>query len=78
MKLFYAVSAVIIAAIVTNNILLIRFVAPLYPEVLQVETHLIGTVDALRNALLYVEGLAFCGLNFWYLADLVKERRRDA
>ncbi|MGH9918293.1 MAG: hypothetical protein ACRD6W_05410 [Nitrososphaerales archaeon] len=75
MRLFYAVSGVVLAAIVTNNILLIRFVAPIYPNALQVETNLIASVNELRNVLLYVEGLAFCGLNLWYLASLVKERR---
>jgi hypothetical protein len=75
MRLFYAVSAVVLAAIVTNNILLIRFVAPIYPHALQIETNLIASVNLLRNTLLYVEGLAFSGLNIWYLAALVKERR---
>jgi hypothetical protein len=77
MRLFYAVSVVIIAAIVTNNILLIRFVTPVYPEALRIETNLITTVDAFRNGALYLEGLAFCGLNIWYLADLIKERRSE-
>ena len=75
MRLFYAVTGVVLAAIVTNNILLIRFVAPIYPNVLQVETNLIASVNELRNVLLYLEGLAFCGLNIWYMAALIKERR---
>ena len=75
MRLFYAVSGVIIAAIVTNNILLIRFVTPIYPNALQVETSLIASVNLLRSVLLWVEGLAFSGLNLWYLAALAKERR---
>ena len=75
MRLFYAVSGVIIAAIVTNNILLIRFVTPIYPNALQVETNLIASVNLLRSVLLWVEGLAFSGLNLWYLAALAKERR---
>ena len=75
MRLFYAVTAVVLAAIVTNNILLIRFVAPIYPSALQIETNLISSVNLLRNVLLYVEGLAFSGLNIWYLAALFKERK---
>jgi len=75
MRLFYAVSGVVLAAIVTNNILLIRFVTPIYPNALQIETNLIASVNELRNVLLYIEGLAFSGLNIWYLAALVKERR---
>jgi hypothetical protein len=75
MRLFYAVTVVVLAAIVTNNILLIRFVTPIYPNALQVETNLIASVNLLRNVLLYIEGLAFSGLNIWYMAALIKERR---
>jgi Gpi18-like mannosyltransferase len=75
MKLFYVVSVVIIAATVTNNFLLIRFLAPVYPNALQLESHLVAAVAPIKNAVQYIEGLAFCGLNIWYLAALVKERR---
>ncbi|MDA4116278.1 MAG: hypothetical protein OK442_06965 [Thaumarchaeota archaeon] len=75
MRLFYAVSVVVVAAIVTNNLLLIRFVSPVYPNALQVEANLISSINELRNVLLYLEGLAFSGLNLWYLAALIKERR---
>jgi hypothetical protein len=75
MRLFYVVSAVVIAAIVTNNVLMIRFLSPVYPNALQVEASLIASTGQLRNVLLYVEGLAFSGLNIWYLAALIKERR---
>lgn len=75
MRLFYAVTAITIAAIVTNNFLLIRFVSPVDPGALQVEANLIGSFNDLRNGLLYVEGLAFSALNLWYLASLMKERR---
>jgi hypothetical protein len=76
MKLFYAVSAVIIAATVTNNFLLIRFLSPVYPNALQLEAHLVGEIATIKEAVQYFEGLAFCGLNIWYLAALIKERRR--
>ena len=75
MRLFYAVSGVVIAAIVTNNLLLIRFLSPVYPGALQLEASLIASTGQLRNVLLYLEGLAFSGLNVWYLAALIKERR---
>ena len=75
MRLFYAVTVVVLAAIVTNNILLIRFVTPIYPNALQIEANLIASVNLLRNVLLYIEGLAFSGLNIWYMAALMKERR---
>ena len=75
MKLFYAVSVILIAATLSNNFALIRFLSPIYPDALQLETHLIEMTGQLRNASLYVEGLAFSGLNIWYLAALIKERR---
>jgi Gpi18-like mannosyltransferase len=78
MKLFYAMSVVIIAATVTNNFLLIRFLSPVYPDALQLEAHFIGEgtlLGPLRTALLWAEGLAFSGLNIWYLVALIKERR---
>ncbi|HVB95942.1 MAG TPA: hypothetical protein VND41_05000 [Nitrososphaerales archaeon] len=74
-RLFYAVSLVIVAAILTNNVLLIRFLSPVYPGALQFEANLIVSSGQLRNVLLYLEGLAFSGLNIWYLAALIKERR---
>jgi hypothetical protein len=76
MKLFYAVSVVITAAVVTNNILLLRFVSPVFPGVQQLETQLIGQIDPFRNGALFVEGIAFCALNLLYLASLIRERRR--
>jgi hypothetical protein len=75
MRLFYVVSAVVLAAIVTNNVLLIRFLSPVYPNALQLEASIIASTGPLRNVLLYAEGLAFSVLNLWYLAALIKERR---
>ncbi len=75
MRLFYAVTVVVAAAILTNNLLLIRFLSPVYPGALQFEANLISSTGQLRNVLLYIEGLAFSGLNVWYLAALIKERR---
>jgi len=74
MWLFYAVSAVILSATLTNNVFLIRFLSPVYPGALQLEASLIQATGQLRNNLLYIEGLAFCALNVWYLAALIKER----
>lgn len=73
-RLFYVITAVVLADVVTNNILMIRFLAPVDPNILTVETHLIASVNSLRNALLYLEGLAFSALNLWYLYALIKER----
>jgi len=76
MRLFYAMTAVVLAALVTNNFLLIRFLSPIYPGALQLESTLVGEVYQLKNAVQYAEGLAFCALNIWYIALLVRERRR--
>jgi hypothetical protein len=76
MRLFYAVSVVITAAIITNNFLLVRFLAPVYPNALQLDAQLIAWASQFRNAALYLEGLAFSGLNVVYMASLIKERRR--
>ena len=76
MRLFYALSVVIVAATVTNNFLMIRFLTPVYPDALQLEASLVGAVYSMKNAVQYAEGLAFCGFNIWYLAALIKERRR--
>ena len=75
MRLFYAVSAVILAATLTNNVLLIRFLSPIDPNALQLEGSIISATGPLRMDGLYVEGLVFCGLNLWYLAALIRERR---
>ncbi len=58
-----------------NNFLLIRFLAPVYPGALELEASVIASIAPIRDALQWLEGLAFCGLNFWYLAALIKERR---
>jgi len=74
MRLFYAVSVVIIAATVTNNFLMVRFLSPVDPSALQLENSLLTSLGGLRDAALYVEGVLFTALNLWYLYALVKER----
>jgi Gpi18-like mannosyltransferase len=76
MWLFYALTIVVTCAIATNNILMIRFLSPLDPGILRVEAGIIAANNELRNTLLYLEGLAFCALNLWYMAALIKGRRR--
>jgi len=74
MWLFYALTLVMLVETVTNNVLLIRFVSPVYPGASQLEASLISSTGQLRNVLLWLEGLVLCGLNLWYLASLIKER----
>lgn len=74
MRLFYAFSAVIVAVVVTNNFLMIRFLSPIDPNALSLENNLLVTLGGVRNAALYLEGLIFTALNLWYLYALVKER----
>jgi hypothetical protein len=75
-RLFYVVSAVVIAATLTNNFLLIRFLSPVFPGALDLERQIIYSTGQLRNFALYFEGLAFSGLNIWYISALIKERRQ--
>ena len=75
MRLFYALSVVIVAAVISNNLLLIRFLSPVFPGALDLEAQLIAAVAPIRDAVQYIEGLAFCALNILYLVALINERR---
>jgi hypothetical protein len=74
MRLFYALTLVMLVETVTNNLLLIRFVSPVYANASGLEASLIASTGQLRNVLLWLEGLVLCGLNIWYLASLIRER----
>ncbi len=74
MRLFWALAAVDAAAIVTNCVLLIRFLAPVYPQALAIEASVISAIDPERRALLFLEAMSFCALNIYYFYALYKER----
>ncbi len=72
--LFIASLADIMLGVVTNNVLLLRFVSPVYPHVLVIEGNIIAAVNPERNALLFLQAMAFCALNIYYFYSLYKER----
>jgi hypothetical protein len=61
---------------VTNDVLLIRYLAPIYPQALTIEANIIKAIDPERNALLFLEAMAFWALNVYYFYALSKERHR--
>src|SRR6267143_785015 len=61
---------------VTNDVLFIRYLAPIYPQELTIEANIIKAIDPERNALLFLEAMAFWALNVYYFYALSKERQR--
>jgi len=73
-NLFLASLALILMVTVTNDVLLIRFLAPVYPQALVIEGNIIASINPERNALLFLESMGFCAVNICYLYALFKER----
>ena len=73
-NLLLASVAAVLAFNATNDLLFIRYVAPIYPQALTVEANIISAIDPLRNGLLFVEAMAFCALNIYYFFSLQRER----
>jgi len=61
---------------VTNDVLLIRYLAPIYPQALTIEANIIKAIDPERSALLFLEAMAFWALNVYYFYALSKERHK--
>jgi len=74
MNLFWASLGMILWGVVTNNVLLLRFLAPVYPHVLVIEGNIIAAVNPERNALLFLQAMAFCAINIYYFYSLYRER----
>jgi len=72
--LFIASLSLILLGVVTNNVLLLRFLSPVYPQALTIEENIIAAVNPERNALLFLQAMAFCALNIYYFYALYKER----
>jgi Gpi18-like mannosyltransferase len=73
-RLLYASVASVLLYHVTNDLLLIRYVAPVYPHILVIEANLISAVNPERNFLLFFWALLFWLLNAYLLVSLYKER----
>ena len=75
-RLFAASILAILMFHLTNDVLLIRYLAPVFPQALQIEASIIKAFDPERNALLFLEAMAFWALNIYYFYALSKERHR--
>jgi hypothetical protein len=73
-KLFLASVAALLAFHVTNDLLFIRYLAPVIPQALTMEAKIISTIDLERNTLLFFEGMAFWAINVYYFYSLFRER----
>jgi hypothetical protein len=73
-KLFLASVAALLAFHVTNDLLLIRYLAPVIPQALTIEADIISKIDVERNTLLFFEGMAFWAVNVYYFYSLWRER----
>ena len=73
-KLLFASVAAVLLYHVTNDVLLIRYVAPIYPHVLTIEANLISAINPERNFLLFFWAMAFWLLNVYYFVVLRRER----
>ncbi|MDA4118403.1 MAG: hypothetical protein OK455_08680 [Thaumarchaeota archaeon] len=73
-KLFVASVAAVMMFHLTNDVLLLRYVAPVFPQALTVEANVIAAFNPERNALLFLEAMGFWVLNIYYFYGLFKER----
>lgn len=73
-NLFYWLLGLIVMMTVTNDVLLIRFLSPVYPNASNLESSIISGINLERNALLFLEAMAFCALNIYYVYSLIMER----
>ena len=60
----------------TNDVLFIRYLAPIYPQALTLEANIIKAIAPERNAMLFLEAMVFWMLNVYYFYALARERYR--
>jgi len=67
-----------IAAIVlfnaSNVLLFIRYVTPIIPQALTIESNIVATIGPERNALLFLEAVVFWAVEIYYFYALTRER----
>jgi Gpi18-like mannosyltransferase len=66
--------AVVLMFNVTNVLLFIRYVAPVFPQALTMEANIVAAIYPERTALLFLEAVAFWAVEIYYFYSLVKER----
>ncbi len=73
-NLVFASIVAVLSYHVTNDVLLIRYVAPVYPHILTIEANIISAINPERNFLLFFFASIFWLLNVYYFVQLYKER----
>lgn len=73
-KILLASLAVVICYLVVNSPLLLRFVSPVFPSLLQTEQVLINLYNQPRFVLKAILAVAFTALNAWYLVTILRQR----
>ena len=73
-NLLLAGIAAVILFNLTNVLLFIRYVAPVVPQALTIEANIVAKIGPERNALLFLEAVAFWAVEIYYFYSLVKER----
>ena len=58
----------------TNVVLFIRYVTPIIPQALSIESNMVATIGPERNALLFLEAVVFWAVEIYYFYALVRER----
>ena len=73
-NLVFASVAAVLLYHVTNDLLLIRYVAPVYPHILTIEANLISAINPERNFLLFFWAMIFWLLNVYFFLTLYRDR----
>ncbi len=73
-NLILASVAAVLMFNVTNDLLLIRYLSPIIPQALAIESSIIAKINPERNTMLFFEGMAFWAINVYYFYLLYKER----
>lgn len=73
-RLLFAIIATVLAFHLTNDVLLIRYATPGFPQAFGLEASIISAINPERDFLLFAWAMLYCALNAYYLVLLYKER----
>ncbi len=73
-NVFFAGVVVVLMFNATNDLLFIRYLSPIIPQALTIESNIISRINPERNALLFLEAMAFWCVNIYYFYCLTRER----
>jgi len=71
-KTLLLMMAVALIYLISNNYFLIRFLSPINPNFLQIESALSQSIGPIRYALNFLAGTLFTLLNVWYLVAILR------